>query len=76
MPDNLFKKAVNNRWDKRSYDFQGKAQRWYTSTFARAKNYVETAREYEGLSARARHMRAVDLAKLMAFGLAHGYVHA
>ncbi len=41
-----------------------------------ARSYVETAKEYEGVSARARHMRAADLAKLMAFGLAHGYVHA
>ena len=34
MLENMFKKAVENRWGKRAYEFQGKAQRQYTSTFA------------------------------------------
>ncbi len=54
----------------------GKSARQYTTTFARAQTYIEAAVEYKHLPARKRHLHAVDLAKVMAFGMAHGYVNA
>ena len=54
----------------------GKSARQYTTTFARAQTYIEASVEYKHLSARKRHLHVVDLAKVMAFGMAHGYVNA
>ncbi len=73
---NQFKRIVRSRWTKRSYEFMGKSARQYTTTFARAQSFINAAEEYKNLPARKRHLHAVDLAKLMAFGMAHGYVHA
>ena len=73
---NQFKRIVRSRWTKRSYEFMGKSARQYTTTFARAQTYIEASVEYKHLSARKRHLHVVDLAKVMAFGMAHGYVNA
>ena len=54
----------------------GKSARQYTTCFARAQPYIEAAAEYQHLATRGRHRQAVDLAKVMAFGMANAYVQA
>ncbi len=54
----------------------GKSARQYTSCYARAQNYIEASIEYKHLATRKRHLHVVDLAKVMAFGMANAYVHA
>jgi hypothetical protein len=76
IKEGMFRKIVRNRWQKRSYEFMGKSAREYTSCYARAQSYIEAAEEHKHLAARKRHLHVVDLAKLMAFGMANAYVHA
>ena len=76
MKEGHFPKCVKNRWTKRSYEFMGKSARQYTSCYARAQSYIEASEEFKHLASRKRHLHVVELAKVMAFGMAHGYNHA